>query len=464
MKKVIWSAAVILAALAGWAVWHGQQFNAERILAQSKLSGRAFQGKVQDVSALDGTVSAYLMEEHSVPMAAVAFGFDKAGRAYEPKEGVALMVESVLLDGAGAYSRPALRELMKEKGIKLVASAGVDRFTFTFVFIKEFEKEALEVLRAVLYAPQLAEEDLALARQQLAMLKKRQAEKPQYHLGELVKREFYGAHPYGKPEIPDDAVLQKVTAADIRAYLKGFMARDVLSIGIAGDMDKAETEAFLAQAFAGLAVNSAAADLPAFNPDFTAEKAVTGLPHSAQSYVVLAGAGVKRLDNDFYPLYIADYILGGSGLASRLNQAVREKEGLTYGIYSGFSNSDAVDLWQVYFSATPEKADKAMEIAAKVYADFYENGVTAEELAQAKNGLLNAFNLRFASLLNIALMLEQMQEQRLGRDFLETRQSKVAAVTLEAVNEAVRRRMPKALNAKGGVRAFAAMPDLPEGI
>lgn len=456
MKKIIWSVVVVLALAAGWAVWHGQQFDAERILAQSKLNGRVFQGKVEEISALEGTVSAYLMEEHSVPLAAVSFGFDKAGRAYEPKAGVALLAESVLLDGAGIYSRQALRELMKEKGIKLDVSAGVDRLMFTFSFIKEFEKEALEVLRAVLYEPLLADEDLALARQQLAALKKRQAENPQYHLSELVKKEFYGAHPYGKPEIPDEAVLQQVTAEDIRAYLRGFMARDTLSAGIAGDMDKAETEAFLAQAFAGLSEHSAAADLPAFQPDFNAEAVMTDLPHSAQSYVVLAGQGIKRLDEDFYPLFIADYVLGGSGLASRLNQAVREKEGLTYGIYSGFSNSDAVDLWQVYFSATPEKADKASKIAVEVYADFYANGITAEELLQAKSGLLNSFNLRFAGLMNIAQMLEQMQAQKLGRDFLETRQAKVRAVTLEQVNAAIRQKMPKGLDVVGGVRGFVA--------
>lgn len=456
MKKILLGMVILLAVAAGWAVWHGQQFNAERILAQSKLNGRVFQGKVQEVSALDGTVKAYLMEEHSVPMAAAAFGFDKAGRAYEPKEGVALMAESVLLDGAGTYSRQHLREMMKEKGIKLHVSAGVDRLAFTFSFIKEFEQEALAVLRAVLYEPLLAEEDLKLARQQLAALKKRQAENPQEHLGELVKKAFYGAHPYSKPEIPDEAVLQKVTADDIRAYLQNFMARDTLNVGIAGDMDQAETEAFLTQAFAGLKGKSAAAELPAFQADFYAEPAATALPHSAQSYVVLAGKGVKRLDDDFYPLFIADYILGGSGLASRLNQAVREKEGLTYGIYSGFSNSDAVDLWQVYFSATPENAARAMDIAAEVYAAFYAGGVTAEELQQAKNGLLNSFNLRFASLLNIAQMLEQMQAQKLGRDFLETRQGKVQEVTLEKVNDAIRRRMPKALNAKGGVRQFTA--------
>lgn len=456
MKKIIGILAVVVAVSAVAAIWNGQQFHAERIVERSQLKGRSFKGKVQQVSALQGTVNAYLMEEHSVPMAVVAFGFDKAGRAYEPKEGVALLAESVLLDGAGTYPRRNLRELMAEKGIKLAVSAENDRLEFSLSFVKEFAKEALEVLKAVMYEPHLAEEDLEMARKQLAVLKNQQTETPQYHLGKLIKQQFYAGHPYGRENIPEAAVLAAVSAADIRAYLKDYMGRDNLKIGVAGDMDRAETEAFLAQAFAGLTERSKNKELPAFSPVFHQEPAAVSVPSSAQSYVMLAAQGVKRLDEDFYPLYLANYIFGGAGLSSRLNQAVREKEGLTYGIYSSFSNSDAVDLWQIYFSATPDNAGKALAIAQNVYADFYNNGVTAEELEQAKKSLLNSFNLRFASLANIAEMLEQMQVQKLGADFLETRQAQVASVSLEAVNDAIKRRMPKMLNVAGGVRQFQA--------
>lgn len=456
MKKIIGILAMVVAVSAAAAVWYGQQFHAERIVERSSLKGRSFKGQVQEVSALEGTVNAYLMEEHSVPLAVVSFGFDKAGRAYEPKDGVALLAESVLLDGAGGYSRRELRELMAEKGIKLSVSAENDRLEFSLSFVKEFAKEALEVLKAVLYEPHLLPEDLEMARKQLAVLKNQQAETPQYHLGKLIKQEFYAGHPYGRENIPEAAVLAAISAADIRAYLKDYMGRDNLKVGVAGDMDRAETEAFLAQAFAGLAAASKTKELPAFSPVFDKEPAAVSVPSSAQSYVMLAAQGVKRLDEDFYPLYLADYIFGGSGLNSRLNQVIREKKGLTYGIYSSFSNSDAVDLWQVYFSATPDNAGKALDIAQKVYADFYKNGVTAAELEQAKKGLLNSFNLRFASLANIAEMLEQMQVQRLGADFLEKRQAQVAAVSLEAVNDAIKRKMPKTLDNTGGVRVFAA--------
>ncbi len=456
MKK-IWGAMFLLVFSAvGLASWHGQKFNAERILTQSKLSGRTFKGEVQVVSALDGAVSAYLMEEHSVPLTAISFGFDKAGRAYEAKEGVAILAESVLLDGAGPYSRQELRELMYEKGIKLAVSAENDRLSFSLTFVKEFEKEALDVLKAVLYAPHLNKTDLDLARQQLSVVKKRQQENPQYQLGQFVKEKFYGNHPYGKDSIPDDDKLQSINEKDIREYLKNFMAKDTLKVGVAGDMDKAETEAFLAQAFAGLVSKSGAKELPELNLSYDEDIETMLVPNSAQSFVMMTTLGVKRLDEDFYPLYVADYILGGSGLSSRLNQGIREKEGLTYGIYSYFSNSDRADLWQIYFSATPENAEKALASAQKLYAEFYENGITFQELEQAKKGLLNSFNLRFSSLMNIAEMLEQMQVQNLGADFLKQRQATVQSITLESVNDAIRRRMPTSLTSKGKTRVFIA--------
>lgn len=453
MKK-LWLGAAILALVGIIGVWSvSGGFDAERILSRSKLSGRTFKGKVQEISALDGQVKAYLMEEHSIPMAVVAFGFDKAGKAYESKEGVALMAESVLLDGAGQYSRRELRAFMKERGIRLSVAAGQDRLSFALSFVKEFEKDALDVLKAVLDTPRLADDDLDLARRQLAAARRSRTENPQYYLKKLVKEKFYGTHPYGKDDIPEADVLEDVTAGDIRAYLSDYMAKDTLSVGIAGDMDKAEAEAFLTQAFGGLKETGKGKPLPEADFDFSLnEKAAA--PHAAQSFILLAGKGVKRLDADFYPLYIADYIFGGSGISSVLNKEVREKNGLTYGIYSSFSNDDGIDLWQIYFSATPDNAAKALQTARESYDRFYAEGVSEAQLAQAKKSLLNSFNLRFASLANIAQMLEQMQAQNLGSDFLQKRQGLVEAVTQEQVNDAIKRRMPKSLGERGGMSVF----------
>lgn len=457
MRKVWILLIVLIVAAAGvgaWLYYANGRFDAERILAGSKLKERAFAGKVEEVSALDGKVTGYLMEEHSVPLVAVSFGFDKAGSAYEEKEGTALLAESVLLDGAGRYTRRELRALMKEKGIKLSVSSGRDRFSFSLSFVKEFYKDALEVLKAVLYEPRLDKEDLEMAVSQLAAARKRQAESPKHELSEMFRDEFFIGHPYGREDIAETEVLAQVTDKDILAFMEARFAKDTLSLGISGDMDRAEAEAFLSQAFAGLSDKSEALDMAPVEVDFYKKEVKKKSQVSAQSFVLFAAEGVKRLDKDFYPLYVADYIFGGSGLSSRLNKAVREKEGLTYGIYSYFSNSDGIDLWQVSFSASVDNAEKAKVAAEEEYKKFYETGVSAEELALAKESLLSAFNLRFSSNIQIAGMLEQMQAQGLGVDFLNKRQETVAAISLDEVNDAILRRLPKSLGATGGVRVL----------
>lgn len=450
-------AAAAIAVSAGLIMCYPQKaFDAEKILAESELSGRTFKGEVVEISADEGKIKAYFMEEHSVPVVSVSFMFLKAGKAYEKKTGTALLAESVLLDGAGKYDRKAFRALLKEKGIGIRVSANDDTLNFSLLYIKAFEKEAIEALKVVMYEPRLENEDLELVKRQFDYARKQQTENPQYLLERLIREEFYKKHPYGREDIAAKEELEAVTAEDIRAYLKAVMGKDNLSAGIAGDLSVGEAEAFLREVFGGLAERAEVSDLPVGEWDFHKEAVWTEAPFSAQSYVMLRGRGVKRLDEDFYPLYVGNYIFGGAGLSSKLNEEVREKEGLTYGIYSGFSNADGIDLWQVYFSATPENAQKAYMAAEKLYLDFYNNGVSVDEAERAKKSLISSFNLRFSSLSDISFMLEQMQAQGLGADFLKKRQGYVLAVTAEKINDAVKRRMPAGLGGQNGVRLFGA--------
>ena len=456
MKKYcgIISACILGLILVGVYAYSAQKsdFSAEQILADSKFKGRTFKGKTEVVSGINGKLKAYLMEEHSLPLVSLHFGFKNAGQGYVAKNGVVLMTETVMLDGAGKYNRKKLREVMREKGIRLSVTGGADNLDFSLSYIKEFERDALEILKAVLYEPHFNYEDMRLARKQLQAVRKQQQESPQYLLEELVRTEFYKKHPYGVESIPEDAVLAQVSKADIKKYLENYMTKDNLYIGFAGDIDVAEAEAFMVQAFGQL--KSKADELKIEKLEVSGKEVATQSDTSAQSFVLMFAKGIERSDKDFYPLYIADYVFGGSGLTSRLNQAVREKEGLTYGIYSYFTMSDGADLWNIGFSATPENVKQIKEITAQEYRKFYQNGITAEELAQAKKSLMSSFNLRFAELSNISAMLKVMQEENLGMDFLLKRQGFIEKVSLQEVNAAIKNKLPKDLSIQNGVNLF----------
>lgn len=456
MKRVFkFSVAVMIISLL---VAYGQRepvFDDVGIVENSVFKNRTFAGVTEEITADNGKIKAYLMEEHSVPLVTCSFGFDKSGTAYEKKIGAAMLTADIMVNGAGKYSRQELRDVMKEKGIHFGVSAGRDRLTFSFSYVKAFEEEAIKIIKAILYEPHFDDEDLELSKKQFAAARQRQHENPQYLLSKLVKKNFYGNHPYGRENIPEDKILAEVQSDDLRAYLNAVRGKDNLKIGIAGDIESPKATALMEELFGQLPDKADVADLMPFQADFRQPIVADKADFSAQNFVLAVTSGIKRQDKDFYPLYIANYVLGGaSGLNSKLNKRVREEKGLTYGIYSILTHTDAADLWQIYYSATPENSQKAKETTKEAYLEFYRNGVSEAELEGAKNALLSSFNLRFSSLLNIAEMLYEIQVDDLGIDFLKKRQDYVNAVTLDEVNGAIKKYLPAALEAREGTRWF----------
>ena len=133
-------------------------------------------------------------------------------------------------------------------------------------------------------------------------------------------------------------------------------------------------------------------------------------------------------------MYLANYIFGESGLSSRLSKVIREKEGLTYGVYTYLTNSDAVALIEGGLSATPDNFEKAQQLLKEEWLKLGKKGVTAEELNEAKKSLLNSFYLRFATIDGISDMLVAMQKYNLGLDFLTKRNDYIRQVSLKDVN------------------------------
>lgn len=103
--------------------------------------------------------------------------------------------------------------------------------------------------------------------------------------------------------------------------------------------------------------------------------------------------------------------MGGSGLNSRLSVAAREKEGLTYSIYSYMSLADKSPLLQGSFSSTKENFAELTGILNREWQRFGTEGATEEEVENAKNYLVSSYNLRFSSISNLADILMYMQKK-----------------------------------------------------
>ncbi len=410
------------------------------IVANSELEVKNFDARVQEILSPKFKIGAYLLEDRNNPIISISFIFKSAGYASdnEGEEGIANMVAALLKDGTNDLDAQAFKEELENLAIGLDFSVDKDDFSGSLLTTRDNAAKAFELLKKVLSNPRFEAIDVARVKQELFEALRRQSEQPENVLSLVLAEDIYGKHPYGRNSLGKADDIAKVDEEKLRTFIKDNFSRQNLIVGIAGDISKVEAENFLDEVFGVLPANGKINFVPEAKLDFDGrEKQITR--KGGQNIVVMAWQGVSRKDKDFYPLFVANHILGGSGLTSRLSQKIREEKGLTYGVYSYLSLDDKSPLLVASFASTPEKYTQARDILAQQWQIFKDNGVSAQELKKAKDYLVASYNLRFASIGNIAEILAAMQKYDLGLDFLQKRNDYVREVTLDQVNEAAKK-------------------------
>lgn len=411
-----------------------QIFDAEKIVADSALKTKTFDKLPAEVTSSSG-IKVWLMEDNTNPIVSISFMFKRAGRAYDAdgKKGTAVLASELLNFGGADFSRADFQETMELNAINLSFDAGLENLSGQLITPSDNLQTAAELLRAVLHTPHFAEADLQLSKAALLEALKIQEENPEKVLGVAFSTEVFGTHPYADNPLGKADDINSITSADLKQFAANHFAKDNLIIGIAGDISAEKAKETVDFIFDGLPEQSQTAELPA--PELNLQPHNKHIErHTAQIISDFAIRGTSRLDADFYPLYIANYIFGGSGLTSRLSISAREKEGLTYGIYTYLSPEEKAPLLLGQFSSTPENYALMQKIMQKEWKKFAKKGATAAELESARSYLLASYNLRFASIGGISDMLVAMQRYGLGRDFLQKRNDYIRAVTLDEVN------------------------------
>ena len=248
----------------------------------------------------------------------------------------------------------------------------------------------------------------------------------------------FANHEYADNSLGTEQDITSITQDDLKNFVKSKLARNNLYLGIAGDITSDDAMFLSDEIFGGLQEKNQTKKIENAVIDF--EQPVKKINRKdGQNIVSFTTMGTCRKCEDFYPLYVANYIFGGAGLNSKLNQQIREKEGLTYGGYSSMVLMDKVNLLNVGFSTTKDNFEKAVSMFKKEWKNYAQNGFSKKDVDLAKDYLIASYNLRFASISGIADMLAMQQKMELGLDFLSKRNDYVKNVSVEDVNKAAKK-------------------------
>jgi zinc protease len=392
--------------------------------------------EVKEVVSEHG-IKAWLVEERSLPLIAVKIAFTGSGSAYDAKgrEGRANMVAAMLTEGAGDMDARSFNEAVESRAIALTSSIDEDMFHVSMETLSEHAETAFSYLGLVLTKPRFDSDAMERSRRQLLTILARQDEDPSYQLMQTWRRAAFPGHPYSRPIVGTRESVAALGKDDLRFFHNHYLTRENMVIAVVGDITPDALKRLLDEHLASLPATykpeAALADTVMAAPAPSPQVVDFNIP---QSMIMFGLPAIKRSDPDYLDAHIMNHLLGGGGaLNSRLGKELREKRGLTYGIGTFIDPAPHASVWVGQFSTRNAEAGKALEVLKATLATFINDGITPEELEDAKRFITGSFVLSLDSNADIAAFLINMQIHNLGIDYLDRRNALMQAVTRENV-------------------------------
>lgn len=383
---------------------------------------------IQEVT-IDG-ITAWLIEDHRLPMISVSFVFKGAGAVRDDKAGAASFMSAMLTQGAGDMEYLAFQEALDARAIELSFHARRDDISGELKTLSRHAEEAFRLASLALRAPLFDPKDIARLKEQWLASLAREQEDPSSIAFKAWFEHAFKNHPYAHPADGTTESIKSLSRQDLIAQ-RAFLGRDNLIIGVSGDITPDELKKALSLMFGALPATTPA--LAEFVPPPLPQESIAFFHEGVQTEIVFGMKGMARNDPHYFALRLINHVLGGGGLTSRLIKELREKRGLVYGAHSWLNELNHAPLLMGNLATKNESAQEAVEILQEELAKMAQDGMHADELKDAKSYLKAALPLRLTSRMRFADFLVALQYHDLGKDYLQKRNKRIDQVSMDDI-------------------------------
>lgn len=307
------------------------------------------------------------------------------------------VLPSLMTRGTKSLSRQELQDLLDSNKAKLSASGAAGLVSFDIETRREYLPTVLGLLKQILREPTLDGDELELIRNRRLAGFEQQLSDPTSLARVALSKEITKDYP--SDDVRHVATIEEeiqnwksVTRDQVVELYEEYLNGENGELSVVGDFDIAEIQPLVEEMLADWTSEIDFERIPRSGEVEVSSEKIEILTPDKENATYLAGTvfPIKDSNPDYNPLMIGNYILGSSGLSSRLGDRVRQEEGLSYSVGS-FMRSSPIDertTLMVYAITNPDNMPKVITAIREELERLIQDGVTAEELEAAKKGYL----------------------------------------------------------------------------
>lgn len=368
-------------------------------------------------------------ERPAIPIVVVRL-YVRAGSAFDPPDtsGLANLTADLLTRGTLKRTGPELDRAIEFVGGSLEGDAGRDGATISLSVLKKDLGLGLDLLAEVVLQPTFPQAELKRRSEDIAAAIVRSEQDPGTVTSRVMSELLYPGHPYSRPVPGSAESVRRITREQVTAFHRDHYRPDGAVISVVGDVTVDEIRRALMSRLGGWTAPAGARREIPMAPSTPPVEHRSIKRALTQATVSLGRPGSRHDHPDYFPLVVANYILGG-GSASRLYNRVREERGLAYSVYSFPSPARHGPAYFVGLQTRLDAMDEAVGLVKAEMSRMGREAVTARELELAKSYLIGSYPLRTDTSGKVAELLVSIEVNQLGLDWPDRFKAGVARVT-----------------------------------
>jgi predicted Zn-dependent peptidase len=363
----------------------------DRATPPSPATAAGYQAPIPTIVPLDCGAQLWVITDRGLPITSVGAVLGAGADTHGPDvAGLANLTALLLDEGTHRHDAHSLAAAIEAKGSHLSTNCGYQGSTVFLQALTPYLAEGLDLVAEVVLGPTFPEAELVRLRGQMVASLRAERDSAEARAQRAMLRALYPAgHPYRVPVEGDAASVEHFQRGDLIAFHDATYHPGRAAWIAAGDVDADAVAAQLNGLLSGWqGQGQDRPKVPAATVPAPSRLILLDRPGAPQAVLRACQVGLTRHDPDYLSLVLFNQVLGGQ-FSSRLNQRLREQEGMTYGVRSHLDARWHPGPFWIGASVQSDRLAEAVELIRKeLIALLDDRPPTEDELADSRRSLI----------------------------------------------------------------------------
>lgn len=387
-----------------------------------------------------GAAQVYFIAAPEIPFLEMQLAF-AAGSCFDQEQlGISQLVNVMLNQGTSHLSAKRLAQQLELVGAELETDADRDLGMLRLLSLSEtrYLEKALHVASAIISTPNFPNAAFQNMKKRFIGAVHMRKQMPDAIAKDMLFGYLYGKHPYAHPVMGTPTTIAEIKRQDIIHFYDQHYVQQNAVLTLIGNLTQGRAKEISHALLAPLARGNnppSMLSLPAHIPS-TLHYEHQHFP-SDQTVLMMGWLGIPNNSADYFPLLLANHILGGSSFNSILFKKIRVEQGLAYAISSTLTTMKLAGPIVIAVQTRHSHAQKTYTLTMNLLKEYYAYGPTKKALADAKREIIHGFPLSLMSTAAKSSYLLHIGAFGLPLNYLDSFRRNVANVSLHEVHRVI---------------------------